>query len=582
MKLFSSFGIAQRLYAVSAVLILALSLLAVTSWSQLRSVERLAVNAAEVRALQLERIASTELSVTQVLLALRHAMLVHEREDVEAMARDITAKRQQITRNDDAFLNDIPDQAGKDAFRDIWLKMQQETWPVAEANLQMVRDGQREDAFKMLKAKTIPTFAHMQQWLSEARAKQSQLLGAEVGEIQKAAQSTRMLLVSLVVMIAAGLLAFSWYIGRRLRSRIAQSQQVAERVRDGDFTVPVTDHTHDEFSPLLLAMGSMQTSLTEVVRSVRTNAEGVAVASSQIAQGNLDLSQRTEHQASALQETAASMDELGSTVRHNADNASQADQLAQGASAVAVKGGQVVAQVVDTMRGIEDSSRKIADIIGVIDGIAFQTNILALNAAVEAARAGEQGRGFAVVAGEVRSLAQRSAEAAKEIKGLITDSVDRVNQGSTLANQAGETMAEVVNSIRRVTDLMGEINTASGEQSRGVAQVSEAVTQMDQVTQQNAALVEESAGASESLRTQAQRLVEAVSVFRLAQSGNATPLSMTAVSPSRPAAGRPGVPHRAGTMVRSNVKPKAAAPLPAPQPQQVAQAGANNDEWTSF
>ncbi len=575
MKLFSSFGITQRLYAVSAALILALTLLAVTSWSQLRSVERLAVNAAEVRALQLERIASTELSVTQVLLDLRQAMLVHEREDVEAMARDITAKRQQITRNDDAFLNDIPDQAGKDAFRDIWLKMQQETWPVAEANLQMVRDGQREDAFKMLKAKTIPTFAHMQQWLSEARAKQSQLLGAEVGEIQKAAQSTRMLLVSLVVMIAAGLLAFSWYIGRRLRSRIGQSQQVAERVRDGDFTVPVTDHAHDEFTPLLLAMGSMQTSLTEVVRSVRTNAEGVAVASSQIAQGNLDLSQRTEQQASALQETAASMDELGSTVRHNADNASQADQLAQGASAVAVKGGQVVAQVVDTMRGIEDSSRKIADIIGVIDGIAFQTNILALNAAVEAARAGEQGRGFAVVAGEVRSLAQRSAEAAKEIKGLITDSVDRVSQGSTLASQAGETMAEVVSSIRRVTDLMGEINTASAEQSRGVAQVSEAVTQMDQVTQQNAALVEESAGASESLHTQAQRMVEAVSVFRLAQGGGGSPLSVTAVSPGRPAA----------NVARPSFQPKAAAsraaaPLPAPQP--AAQAGKGTDDWTSF
>ncbi|WP_157119277.1 methyl-accepting chemotaxis protein, partial [Azohydromonas lata] len=368
MNLFASFGISQRLYAVSAALILALTTLAVTSWSQLRSVERLAVNAGEVRVLQLERIASTELSVTQVLLDLRHAMLVHDRDDVEAMARDITSKREQITRNDNAFLNDIPDQAGKDAFRDIWLKMQQDTWPVAEANLQMVREGQREEAFKMLQAKTIPTFTHMQQWLSEARAKQSQLLGTEVGDIQKAAQSTRILLVSLVVMIATGLLAFSWYIGRRLRSRVAESQKVAERVRDGDFTVPVVDDRNDEFTPLLHAMGSMQASLTDVVRSVRSNAEGVAVASAQIAQGNQDLSQRTEHQASALQETAASMDELGSTVRHNADSASQADQLAQGASAVAVKGGQVVAQVVDTMRGIEDSSRKIADIIGTIDG----------------------------------------------------------------------------------------------------------------------------------------------------------------------------------------------------------------------
>jgi methyl-accepting chemotaxis protein len=239
----------------------------------------------------------------------------------------------------------------------------------------------------------------------------------------------------------------------------------------------------------------------------------VATASAQIAQGNNDLSARTEQQASALEQTAASMEELSSTVRQNADNARQGNQLAQNASTVAVRGGEVVGQVVDTMKGINDASRKIADIIGVIDGIAFQTNILALNAAVEAARAGEQGRGFAVVASEVRSLAGRSAEAAKEIKGLISDSVQRVEQGTVLVDQAGTTMAEVVAAIRRVTDIMGEISAASTEQSQGVAQVGEAVTQMDQATQQNAALVEESAAAAESLKAQAQQLVQAVAVL---------------------------------------------------------------------
>ena len=302
-------------------------------------------------------------------------------------------------------------------------------------------------------------------------------------------------------------------------SSVGLALRLAKGVAAGDLSQQIVAKGDDEMGHLLQALATMQSSLSSVVTAVRRDSEGVAAASSEIAQGNNDMSARTESQASALEQTAASMEELSGTVRQNADSARTANQLAQSASSVAVKGGEVVAQVVDTMKGINESSHKISDIIQVIDGIAFQTNILALNAAVEAARAGEQGRGFAVVASEVRSLAGRSADAAKEIKMLINASVERVEQGTALVDQAGTTMTEVVTSIRRVTDIVGEISAASNEQALGVAQVGEAVKQMDEVTQQNAALVEEMAAAASSLKNQASDLVEAVSVFRLASDG---------------------------------------------------------------
>jgi methyl-accepting chemotaxis protein len=314
-------------------------------------------------------------------------------------------------------------------------------------------------------------------------------------------------------------------ITNELGGEPAEVKEITDAIANGDLTTAISKSKLDETS-LKGSMARMQQSLTAVVSSVRYGSEGVATASAEIAQGNNDLSARTENQASALEQTAASMEELSATVKQNADSARQANQLAMNASNVAAKGGAVFGQVVSTMREINDSSRKISEIIGVIDGIAFQTNILALNAAVEAARAGDQGRGFAVVASEVRALAGRSADAAKEIKGLINTSVEKVGQGTLLVDQAGSTMSEVVGSIRRVTDIMGEISAASNEQALGVAQVGEAVTQMDQATQQNAALVEEMAAAASSLKSQANELVNTVAVFKLEPSDRYTTKSL--------------------------------------------------------
>ncbi len=296
---------------------------------------------------------------------------------------------------------------------------------------------------------------------------------------------------------------------------LRHATELAERIASGDLSLREETTRNDEIGKLQKAIGSITLGLANVVWNVRNGTGTIANASKEIASGNQDLSSRTEEQASSLEETASSMEELTATVRQNAENARQANQLAGSASDIAVKGGEVVAEVVETMRAIHDSSRKIADIINVIDGIAFQTNILALNAAVEAARAGEQGRGFAVVATEVRSLAQRSATAAREIKGLIDDSVGKVDVGNKLVDQAGATMQEIVTSVRRVTDIMTEIAEASNEQSQGIEQVNQAITQMDQVTQQNAALVEESAAAAESLQGQTAELVKQVQLFKL-------------------------------------------------------------------
>ena len=360
---------------------------------------------------------------------------------------------------------------------------------------------------------------------------------AELSDIAKAgvtkARDTSAMLQSIVFYGNLIALAITILLGvfiarslcRSISGGVSYAAHIATKVAQGDLTTRIVPNTRDEVGLLLLSIRDMQTALIQVVGQVRNGAVTVSNASSEIALGNQDLSSRTESQASSLEQTASSMEELSSTIQQNAENARQANQLAQTAQTVALKGGEVVAEVVDTMKGINDSSRKIADIISVIDGIAFQTNILALNAAVEAARAGEQGRGFAVVAGEVRSLAGRSAEAAKQIKGLIDTSVTRVEQGSKLVDHAGTTMHEVVTAIRRVNDIIGEISAASSDQSSGVRQVSEAVNNMDRTTQQNAALVEEMAAAAASLKNEAEELVESVAVFKMgtSEASNRTP-----------------------------------------------------------
>ena len=388
------------------------------------------------------------------------------------------------------------------------------------------------------------------------------------------------LALALAVSVGAAL-----FMSRMIVRPLRQAIVAADRIAGGDLSVEIKVVGRDETGELLAALKHMSESLAKIVSEVRSGTEAIGSGTKQIASGNADLSQRTEEQASSLEETASSMEELTSTVKQNAENAKQANQLAASASEVAVKGGRVVSEVVETMSSINESSKKIVDIISVIDGIAFQTNILALNAAVEAARAGEQGRGFAVVATEVRNLAQRSAAAAKEIKALIGDSVDKVGAGTKLVDEAGKTMQEIVSSVKRVTDIMSEITAASQEQSSGIEQVNQAITQMDEVTQQNAALVEEAAAAAESLEEQAQNLAQAVAAFNVGTTaaGTAGDRGIEAFAkqdePALPATERRG-PNRASNVARLPGRPEQVRPPAGHRTKAVAGGGA--EQWEEF
>jgi methyl-accepting chemotaxis protein len=424
-------------------------------------------------------------------------------------------------------------------------------------------EGNAEEAARILEKEFTPAAQKYQDLLQALVTMQRSSMDTTASSIDSNANSSTQLIVILCACAVALGSVISWLLTRGIVRPIRDAVAVAETVASGDLTRTIEAHTSDETGSLLRALRHMNDSLVGIVSQVRGGTDTIATASREISAGNLDLSARTEQQAGALEETAASMEELTTTVRQNADNARQANQLAIAASAVATQGGAVVGEVITTMGAINDSSQRIADIIGVIDGIAFQTNILALNAAVEAARAGEQGRGFAVVASEVRNLAQRSAAAAKEIKELITASVSNVDAGTKLVDQAGATMEQVVGSIRRVTDIMAEITSASQEQTSGIEQVNGAIAQMDQVTQQNAALVEEAAAAASSMQDQAAKLAEVVSVFKL---DRAHDLSAPAAAPARPAPARVAAPAR-----------KAIAAKPAKRRTQAVEA-----DWEEF
>jgi methyl-accepting chemotaxis protein len=455
---------------------------------------------------------------------------------------------------------------------------------------ELVEAGNRDDAAKMMNAETFPALDALLgeiKTLINLQKKQVEASGAEAAQDIDA---SRLLMLGLGLAAFLASIALAYSLTRSITVPLNEALAVAQKVALGDLTQTIRVSTTDETGNLLQALKDMNESLVRIVGEVRAGTDTIGTASGQIATGNLDLSSRTEAQAGSLEKTASSMEELTSTVKQNADNARQANQLVVSASGVAVKGGAVVGQVVQTMGSIKESSRKIVDIIGVIDGIAFQTNILALNAAVEAARAGEQGRGFAVVATEVRNLAQRSAAAAKEIKALIGDSVEKVDGGSKLVDEAGATMNEIVTSVKRVADIMSEITAASQEQSLGIEQVNQAIAQMDEATQQNAALVEEAAAAAKSMQDQAGNLSMVVSVFKLAQDSTqnlvqtsahlATPVARHQ-APRSPAPRATALATRAGTGTG-----KALSSVPKRKtnnvPPSLLKAGALNDDWEEF
>jgi methyl-accepting chemotaxis protein len=434
------------------------------------------------------------------------AFFAEESKASSAISSQLQKSVEELIAPDDAEEKALFDRIG--AQRKVYLSSRDQVAKLKAA-------GELEQADKIFETVFRPGTASYQALMMDLLKMQRARIDATAANIDAVAASSRKLLYVLAALVLAFGVACAWMLTTGITRPLHAAVSAARRVASGDLTGHIDASAKDETGQLLSALKDMNASLLGIVTEVRSGTDHITTSSSEIAAGNQDLSRRTEQQAGALEETASSMEELTSTVKHNADNARQANQLAASAAQVAVKGGEVVAQVVGTMDSINQSSRKIVDIISVIDGIAFQTNILALNAAVEAARAGEQGRGFAVVASEVRNLAQRSASAAKEIKQLIGDSVEKVNQGSKLVADAGSTMDEIVSSVHRVSDMITEITAASTEQSAGINEVYQAIGSMDAVTQQNAALVEQAAAAAESMQQQAAALAQAVSVFKV-------------------------------------------------------------------
>ena len=591
-----SLKLASRLGMGFGILIALLVLVSGLAINRLSAVEGYVDAIANVNNEELALVTSMRISVNQIALATRELMVLKDPDLVTQVhdgltksAADYDAAEEKLGKYFEGATTTTQELALADQLREI----KRRTRPLLDQAITQGQAGQLDAATTTLMTQARPAQLQWLHTLGDLMELEGQLAHQSATQAQATSDSSRLLLLlgaALGVLVGSVL---SIAITRSISSPISEAVTLARTIASGDLSAPNQTSGSDEAAALLHAMGDMQASLSRVVTKVRAGSDSIATSSNEIAQGNQDLSGRTEQQASALEQTASSMEQLSSQVKHNADNARQANSLAANASSVALQGGEVVGRVVQTMKEINESSRRISDIISVIDGIAFQTNILALNAAVEAARAGEQGRGFAVVASEVRSLAGRSADAAKEIKSLINASVERVELGTALVDQAGATMSEVVSSIRRVTDIVGEISSASSEQATGVAQVGTAVSQMDQVTQQNAALVEQMAAAAGSLRSQANELVQTVAVFKLDGSARTQPMPVpqrglpvrSAARPPLPAAKPP--PAVAAPRPAAPARQLQAAPTPAPTPPKVAPrataaASGGDDEWETF
>ncbi len=507
-------GFARSMLAMTLAVSTALLSAGAYTWIHLDSIAGTSADAASRLMPQLARVAAVELNITRVSLQARHAMLVQTPQELQATLDDIGIKRKLVDETVADFTQHVKSSRGKELMAHLQQQLA-EFWKVGGVNLDLSAAGKKEEAFTHLVDILIPARNELLTRVASLREYQEALLASSAGAAEEDAKSTRLVQATAISLIISVLMLASWRLSRHVRLRGAQVTEAAARIATGDLSHALVVDGNDEFRPMMQAMDEMQTSLRVLVGRVHESTESIATASAQIASGNLDLSTRTEQAAGNLQQTASSMEQLSATVRQSADSARQANQLALTAAEVAARGGTVVSQVIATMDDINASSKKIAEIVGTIDSIAFQTNILALNAAVEAARAGEQGRGFAVVASEVRTLAQRSAHAAKEIKALIGASVESVQSGSRLVGDAGQTMTEIVGSVQRVTDIISEISAATGEQSAGISQVHLSVNELDQMTQQNAALVEEAAAAAQSLNDQAANLSQVVGSFRL-------------------------------------------------------------------